>query len=47
MLFNTCALLWVTLDPSALTEKEIAVAHEAIEKGAACVSSISFWEIGI
>jgi len=47
MLFDTCALLWVTLDPDKLTKKELAIAHKCIEQGTACLSSISFWEIGI
>lgn len=47
MLFDTCALLWSTLDPHSLTEREKAVAFSAFEENRACVSSISFWEIGI
>jgi len=47
MLFDTCALLWVTLDPDKLTKKELSIAQACLERGTACVSSISFWEIGI
>jgi PIN domain nuclease of toxin-antitoxin system len=47
MLFDTCALLWSTLDPDSLTDKEKDIAFSAFEKGRAAVSSISFWEIGI
>jgi PIN domain nuclease of toxin-antitoxin system len=47
MLFDTCALLWSTLDPDSLTDQERAIAFSAFETGRAAVSSISFWEIGI
>ncbi|MDZ7724492.1 MAG: type II toxin-antitoxin system VapC family toxin [candidate division KSB1 bacterium] len=47
MLFDTCALLWATLNPDALTENEREIAFAALENGSAAVSSISFWEIGI
>ena len=47
MLFDTCALLWSTLDPYSLTDQERDIAFLAFENGRAAVSSISFWEIGI
>lgn len=47
MLFDTCALLWATLDPGSLSEEEKRIAFQAFEDGTAAVSSISFWEIGI
>lgn len=47
MLFDTCALLWATLDPDSLTEQERKIAFQAFEDRKAAVSSISFWEIGI
>lgn len=47
MLFDTCALLWSTLDPDSLTGQEREIAFSDIESGQAAVSSISFWEIGI
>ncbi len=47
MLFDTCALLWTTLDPERLTEQEKLVAFTALQQGQAAVSSISFWEIDI
>jgi PIN domain nuclease of toxin-antitoxin system len=47
MLFDTCALLWSTLDPFSLTERERGIAFAAFEENRAFVSSISFWEIGI
>jgi len=47
MLFDTCALLWSTLEPDSLTDQERNIAFSAFEKGQAAVSSISFWEIGI
>jgi PIN domain nuclease of toxin-antitoxin system len=47
MLFDTCALLWSTLDPDSLTARERGIAESAFEAGRAAVSSISFWEIGI
>lgn len=47
MVFDTCALLWTTLAPAELSQKELMVANRDIENGTACVSSISFWEIGI
>jgi len=46
MLFDTCALLWVTLDPDSLTEEERNIALSDFEAGEAAVSSISFWEVG-
>jgi PIN domain nuclease of toxin-antitoxin system len=47
MLFDTCALLWSTLDPDSLTAQERDIAFTALESGRAAVSSISFWEIGM
>jgi len=47
MLFDTCAMLWSTLDPDSLTAGERDIALSAFEAGRAAVSSISFWEIGI
>jgi PIN domain nuclease of toxin-antitoxin system len=47
MLFDTCALLWSTLDPDSLTDQERDIAFSAFENGRSAVSSISFWEIGI
>lgn len=47
MLFDTCALLWSTLDPGSLSDEEKRIAFQAFEDGTAAVSSISFWEIGI
>ena len=47
MLFDTCVLLWYTLDPEKLSEQEQHVASKAFQEEQAVVSSISFWEIGI
>ena len=47
MVYDTCALLWVTLDPGSLTEREKEIAFSCFDKKEAVVSSISFWEIGI
>lgn len=47
MLFDTCALLWTTLDPDTLSKQEKHIAFQSFEDGQAAVSSISFWEIGI
>ena len=47
MLFDTCALLWTTLDPDSLSASEKRIAFKSLEEGQAVVSSISFWEIGI
>jgi PIN domain nuclease of toxin-antitoxin system len=47
MLFDTCALLWSTLDPDSLADREREIAFSEFETGRAAVSSISFWEIGI
>jgi PIN domain nuclease of toxin-antitoxin system len=44
VVLDTCALLWLTLDPSELSPK----AHKAISNAEQIlVSSISIWEIGI
>ena len=46
VLFDTCALLWTTLDPGKLTEKEFHAAAKELN-AEAYISSISVWEIGI
>ncbi|NDC36908.1 MAG: type II toxin-antitoxin system VapC family toxin [Proteobacteria bacterium] len=44
ILLDTCALLWLTLEPDALSQK----AHSALSNAEELlVSSISIWEIGI
>ncbi len=44
LVLDTCALLWLTLDPSNLSAK----AHRAISNADALIlSSISFWEVGV
>lgn len=47
MVFDTCALLWSTLNPDSLSDSEKAIAFACYENQEAVVSSISFWEIGI
>jgi PIN domain nuclease of toxin-antitoxin system len=46
ILLDTCALVWWTLDPRMLSQRAVRACNRIIETGA-CVSSISFWELGI
>ena len=44
LVLDTCALLWLTLDPSSLSPR----AHKAIsEADHLTISSISVWEVGV
>ncbi len=44
LVLDTCALLWLTLDPSSLSPR----AHKAISKADnLTISSISVWEVGV
>jgi PIN domain nuclease of toxin-antitoxin system len=45
ILLDTCALLWWTLAPDALSPRALK-ACEAVEREGGAVSSISLWEIG-
>ena len=44
--FDTCALIWWTLDPDQLSAKARRACDSIAGRGA-LVSSVSFWEIGI
>lgn len=44
VVLDTCALLWLTLDPSQISLKTQKVISQA---DSICISSVSIWEVGV
>lgn len=47
ILLDTHVLVWMSLDPSRLSQAAITAVQDARTKGALCISDITLWEIAL